>query len=124
MIDEEVYRGIVEAAAGGRLVAVATVLRTKGSVPRHAGSRMIVDPQRGLIGTIGGGQLEFLAIGKARQMLRDSVSRFVAQKYDFDADSVKARKVVGDSLPPKEATCPSKRTARVASVGRIRLTTV
>lgn len=37
-------------------VVLATVISTRGSVPRHAGSKMIIDPAGGtMIGTIGGG---------------------------------------------------------------------
>jgi xanthine dehydrogenase accessory factor len=46
-------------------VAVAS---TKGSVPREAGTRMLVTPAE-VLGTIGGGHLEFKAIQIARDML-------------------------------------------------------
>ncbi|MBL0125790.1 MAG: xanthine dehydrogenase accessory protein XdhC [Betaproteobacteria bacterium] len=46
-------------------VAVAS---TKGSVPREAGTRMLVTPTE-VLGTIGGGHLEFKAIQIARDML-------------------------------------------------------
>lgn len=77
MVDEEVYRAIVEAAEGGRQVALATVLRTKGSVPRHAGSRMIVDAQHGLVGTIGGGCGEADVIAAARDVVESGVPQVV-----------------------------------------------
>lgn len=41
----------------------------RGSSPRDAGAQMFVAPN-GLHGTIGGGQLEYMAIDKARTMLR------------------------------------------------------
>ncbi len=40
----------------------------KGSTPREAGARMLVSGA-GIHGTIGGGQLEYMAIDKARQLL-------------------------------------------------------
>ncbi|WP_282602152.1 xanthine dehydrogenase accessory protein XdhC [Paracoccus sp. PARArs4] len=40
----------------------------KGSTPRDAGAEMFVTPDR-VTGTIGGGQLEYMAIDRARQML-------------------------------------------------------
>jgi xanthine dehydrogenase accessory factor len=49
-------------------VALVEVVSTKGSVPREAGAYMLVS-QAATHGTIGGGQLEFMAIDKARQML-------------------------------------------------------
>lgn len=53
--------------AGGGTVMVE-VARARGSTPRDAGAYMLVSPTATL-GTIGGGQLEFMAIDKARQML-------------------------------------------------------
>lgn len=54
------------------LVEVATA---RGSTPREAGASMLVS-QTATHGTIGGGQLEYMAIDKARQMLRsDSTVR-------------------------------------------------
>ena len=41
----------------------------KGSTPRETGAWMLVSPER-IFGTIGGGQLEFMAIDAARAMLQ------------------------------------------------------
>lgn len=54
----------------GRCVLVQ-VAKAQGSVPREAGTWMLVSAAS-LLGTIGGGQLEFLAIDHARKMLVDS----------------------------------------------------
>lgn len=43
--------------------------RVRGSSPREAGAEMFV-AEAGLWGTIGGGQLEYMAVDKARAMLR------------------------------------------------------
>lgn len=51
----------------GEAVAV-TVARAKGSTPREAGTVMLVSANA-IHGTIGGGQLEFMAIDHARRML-------------------------------------------------------
>jgi xanthine dehydrogenase accessory factor len=50
---------------------LVTVRRTQGSVPREAGTWMAVWPQR-VLGTIGGGHLEFDAIAHARSLLAGS----------------------------------------------------
>lgn len=44
------------------------VISARGSTPRDAGAEMFVGPD-GVTGTIGGGQLEYMAIDRARQML-------------------------------------------------------
>jgi xanthine/CO dehydrogenase XdhC/CoxF family maturation factor len=75
--DIDVYHAIIDAAGSGRQVALATVLRTRGSVPRHAGSRMLVEPGRGLIGTIGGGCGEADVIAAAAEVVRTGEARVV-----------------------------------------------
>jgi xanthine dehydrogenase accessory factor len=54
-------------ASVGR-VALVEVAGTKGSTPREKGAFMLVS-QAAIFGTIGGGQLEYMAIDKARQMV-------------------------------------------------------
>ena len=88
MVDEAVYRAIVEAAAGGRRgVALATVLRTRGSVPRHAGSRMVVDPEQGLVGTIGGGCGEADVMAAARAVVESGLPQVVRVELTDPIDS-------------------------------------
>lgn len=53
--DTHVYEAILAASAEGRRVVLATVLAAKGSTPRDAGSKMVIDPAVGIVGTIGGG---------------------------------------------------------------------
>jgi xanthine dehydrogenase accessory factor len=77
MIDENVYRAVIDAADARQAVALATVLSTRGSVPRHAGSRMMIDPDRGLTGTIGGGCSEADVIAAAREVVLSGVPRIV-----------------------------------------------
>lgn len=52
----------------GRAAVVVEVLSHRGSVPREAGTRMLVAAGE-VIGTIGGGHLELQAIDRARTML-------------------------------------------------------
>jgi len=63
----------------GRQFALVTVVDTKGSSPRDAGAKMVVRPDGVIYGTIGGGQLEHLAIEDAVQALAESVNGL--QKY-------------------------------------------
>lgn len=87
MIDEEVYRAIVDAAENRRAVAMATVLHTRGSVPRHAGSRMIIDPARGLVGTIGGGCGEADVIAAATDVVQSGVPQVIDVELTDAIDS-------------------------------------
>jgi xanthine/CO dehydrogenase XdhC/CoxF family maturation factor len=75
--DEAVYSAAAEAAEAGRAVALATIVRCKGSTPRGAGSRMLIDPEHGLVGTVGGGCGEGQVIEVAREVLATGVPRLI-----------------------------------------------
>ncbi len=49
--------------------ALATLVETRGSAPREAGARMVVQPDGGFTGTIGGGTLEWRVIAEAQRAL-------------------------------------------------------
>jgi xanthine/CO dehydrogenase XdhC/CoxF family maturation factor len=53
--DTAVFRALLDAVSAGRRVVLATVVGARGSTPRGAGSKMVIDPAVGLVGTIGGG---------------------------------------------------------------------
>lgn len=53
---------------------LVTVSSVRGSAPRDPGAWMVVTPQ-GIRGTIGGGQLEYMAIDRARAMMRKGEAR-------------------------------------------------
>ncbi len=87
MDDLEVLHAIADAVASGRHVALATVVRTRGSVPRRAGSRMIVDPDHGLIGTIGGGCGEADVISAAGVVIAHGLPKLVRVELMDDTAS-------------------------------------
>lgn len=66
--DALVYRALVDAVAAGRRVVLATVVGARGSTPRGVGSKMVIDPVAGLVGTIGGGCGEGDVIVAAREV--------------------------------------------------------
>lgn len=72
-----VYRAIAEAQRGGRPCALATVVATRGSTPRKNGAKMLVDPARGLVGTVGGGCGEAEVIQAAREVMESGIPRMV-----------------------------------------------
>lgn len=61
----DIYKKIVELQDKQIPSALVTVLRTKGSVPREAGSKMIVLESGQIIGTIGGSSVEARVIDEA-----------------------------------------------------------
>jgi xanthine dehydrogenase accessory factor len=72
-----VYDAILEALTAGRPCALATVVATRGSTPRKNGAKMVVDPTRGLVGTVGGGCGEAEVIRVAQEVLRTGHPRMV-----------------------------------------------
>ncbi|TIS99408.1 XdhC family protein, partial [Mesorhizobium sp.] len=60
-------------------VALVEVAGTKGSTPREKGAFMLVSGAA-IFGTIGGGQLEYMAIDKARQMFFSPLEGEMAAK--------------------------------------------
>jgi xanthine dehydrogenase accessory factor len=68
--DREIYRGIQEAQELGKPCALATVVATRGSTPRKNGAKMLVLPQEGLVGTVGGGCGEAEVILAAEEALK------------------------------------------------------
>ena len=51
-----------------RPYVIVTILGARGSTPRNSGTKMVVDAEA-VTGTIGGGELEFRALAKARELL-------------------------------------------------------
>jgi xanthine dehydrogenase accessory factor len=72
---KEVYQALMQAQASGEPVALATIVRTQGSMPRHAGSKILVRPDASTVGTIGGGALEAEVIKEALTALADGQTR-------------------------------------------------
>lgn len=65
------------AIADRRPVVLATIVRAKGSTPRGVGSRMVIDPETGTAGTIGGGCGEAEVLEEALAALADGRARLV-----------------------------------------------
>ena len=67
--DRLIVQALAAARDAGRRCVLATVVATRGSTPRKVGARMLVDPEGGLVGTIGGGCGEAEVIESARRVL-------------------------------------------------------
>lgn len=58
MSDRAIFEAVLEIKRLGQTAVLATVIRDQGSVPRHAGSKMLIYPDQRIVGTIGGGEME------------------------------------------------------------------
>jgi xanthine dehydrogenase accessory factor len=56
---------------------LCTIIRTRGSTPRHAASKMLVYPDGHILGTVGGGGLEQQVITASLEALRVGQSRLL-----------------------------------------------
>ena len=82
--DRALTHALTEAAREGRGCALATIVSTRGSTPRKVGARMLVDPDRGLVGTVGGGCGEAEVIEAAARVIASGVPERV--RVDLTAD--------------------------------------
>jgi xanthine dehydrogenase accessory factor len=73
-----IYEAILEAERTGQIAALATVVRARGSVPRHATSKMLVYADGRIVGTVGGGELESRTIEEARQVAVEGTARLLS----------------------------------------------
>lgn len=68
---------LVQAQQQGAPVALATVIRARGSVPRQAGAKMLVYEDGHFSGTVGGGEMEARVLAAAQEALATGETRLV-----------------------------------------------
>lgn len=62
-----ILRELNDAVAAGKPVVLATIVATKRSVPRRAGTKMLVFGDGSSLGTVGGGEMEAKVVAAARE---------------------------------------------------------
>lgn len=73
----DIYRKLAECLDNGETVALATIVRVRGSVPREIGTKMIIHPAGRHIGTIGGGCGEADVIKTGLQVIEERRPRLI-----------------------------------------------
>ena len=71
------YQALSELEQNGEQAALATIVRVRGSVPRHAGSKMLIYPNGRVAGTVGGGEMESRVVAEAQAALADGQPRIM-----------------------------------------------
>jgi xanthine/CO dehydrogenase XdhC/CoxF family maturation factor len=66
-----------EWAAGGRNVALATVVETWGSAPRPAGSHLVIDAEGNFHGSVSGGCVEGAVITEALDVIESGEAKML-----------------------------------------------
>jgi xanthine/CO dehydrogenase XdhC/CoxF family maturation factor/cation diffusion facilitator CzcD-associated flavoprotein CzcO len=80
----DVVEALLEVLAGRERGALATVVKTSGSTPQKPGARMLLRPDGGCVGTVGGGAIEGVVLEALRETQRDGETRTVARDLSFD----------------------------------------
>jgi xanthine dehydrogenase accessory factor len=75
----DLFAEALRALDAGRSVALAVVVDASGSTPRHLGARMAVAADGEQWGTVGGGRIEQLVAGAARDVAGGAPARVVRQ---------------------------------------------
>lgn len=78
------YQELEQARENKQVVALATVIATKGSTPQRAGARMLIYRDGKLSGTVGGGCVEADVIGQAQRLMRQQKAELC--RFELIAD--------------------------------------
>jgi xanthine dehydrogenase accessory factor len=84
MLRLDLFAAALRALNAGRGVAIATVTKTQGSTPRHAGARMAVAHDGEQWGTVGGGRVEQVVVTAARAVADGGEPHVVQQNLVRD----------------------------------------
>src|SRR4030043_2145196 len=76
-IDMTLFQALVDLERNNEAGALCTIIRSKGSTPRHVTSKMVVYPDGHIIGTVGGGEVENRVIKEALSAIQDKKPRLL-----------------------------------------------
>ncbi len=64
-----IWQAVAELEKKHEMGVLCTIIRSQGSTPRHAGSKMLVNSDGSIIGSVGGGELESRTISAALEVM-------------------------------------------------------
>lgn len=82
--DAELLAALTGSAQPGQRVVLCTVVDSSGSVPQRPGARLVLAADGRLTGTIGGGAVEQLVLGAARELLGRGGTRLLSTHLTHD----------------------------------------
>src|SRR5436190_3872697 len=88
---EDIWSRAEELLTEGKPFVLATIIRTRGSVPREVGAKMVVPPQGQPFGTIGGGCGEGEVLRRAYPLFDHKVANRIVTvdlTGDFEQDQI------------------------------------
>ena len=72
-----IYQSLAEIEANQETAALATIVRSRGSTPRHGASKILVYEDGSTLGTVGGGELERRVNAAALESMQDGKPRYL-----------------------------------------------
>jgi len=88
---EEIFQKIAELLTMGETVAVATIIETEGSAPRHVGTKIIMTKGGYRFGTIGGDTLELAIKRDALRAIEEGKHKIVEYKLEEECGGIGMR---------------------------------
>ncbi len=73
-----IYQALAKIESTNQTAALATIVRSKGSTPRHGTSKMLVYENGETLGTVGGGELERRVHVAALEAMQDGEARYLS----------------------------------------------
>ena len=105
----EILKEAFERIDKGETIALVTVVEAKGSTPREVGTKMLVNKNGLVAGTIGGGMTEAKVIEEAKQVLKEGKGKLLIYHLTKEQAALDEGAICGgemkvfiDILQPKE----------------------
>jgi xanthine dehydrogenase accessory factor len=92
----EIYQELAKIAASGERAVLATVISSRGSVPRKAGTKMIIKEDGSLVGSIGGGNVEQAVQERALEVMKSGEAQMI--NLDLTGSGEEAWMICGGKL--------------------------
>jgi xanthine dehydrogenase accessory factor len=83
--NRSLFEELAEIERTGKAAALATVVRARGSIPRHAASKMLVHADGRTLGSVGGGEMEERVRQAALQSLADGLPQLLHYTFQDPA---------------------------------------
>ncbi len=80
-----IYQTLAEIEKTHQTAALATIVRSKGSTPRHGTSKLLIYADGSSLGTVGGGELERRVHAAALESMQDGEARYLTYNMNDPA---------------------------------------
>ncbi len=75
---KSIYKALAEIEENGQITALATIVRSHGSTPRHGTSKMLIYANGDYLGTVGGGELERRVHTAALESMQNGEAQYLS----------------------------------------------